>query len=193
MKPGDGALTHDRRIVSTWQVVGFAKKGVGTLSFVWTEERVQILRQVWSEDYAAIHRALGVSEDELSNDAIKNKARRLQLKAPDKRRTNGRKKAEPADPACLILAKWRVLPKVDYLLVRHSGLGETIWTIESERCRWPVGDPRSEGFYLCGNEADIGTDAYGEPKTLPYCKMHCADAHQPPHRSGRIRLPRWTR
>jgi GcrA cell cycle regulator len=36
-----------------------------------------------------------------------------------------------------------------------------------DRCKWPVGDPRSPGFFYCGGEREDPTN----PKT-PYCAEH---------------------
>lgn len=42
---------------------------------------------------------------------------------------------------------------------------KTIDTLEADDCRWPIGDPRRDGFHFCG-----------EPKALgrPYCAHHSA-------------------
>ncbi len=52
----------------------------------------------------------------------------------------------------------------------------TIITVESAKCRWPVGDPQESGFYLCG----AGTTAEHS-----YCDHHMKMAYTPPSRTRR--------
>lgn len=42
--------------------------------------------------------------------------------------------------------------------------------LENHHCRWPVGDPKHEGFGFCGGPRVIG---------LPYCEAHARRAYQP--------------
>ena len=37
------------------------------------------------------------------------------------------------------------------------------------QCRWPIGDPDSEGFHFCGRPVFVGK---------PYCYEHCKQAYQ---------------
>ena len=37
------------------------------------------------------------------------------------------------------------------------------------QCRWPIGDPDSEGFHFCGAQVFVGK---------PYCYEHCKQAYQ---------------
>ncbi len=39
----------------------------------------------------------------------------------------------------------------------------TILSVNAAMCRWPVGDPQSESFYLCGAAKKSDT---------PYCERH---------------------
>jgi GcrA cell cycle regulator len=47
---------------------------------------------------------------------------------------------------------------------------KTVTTLEPRDCRWPIGDPRQEGFHFCG-----------EPKVpgQSYCSEHLRLAFQP--------------
>lgn len=45
-------------------------------------------------------------------------------------------------------------------------------------CRWPVGDPRKEGFGFCGGEKVVGHS---------YCERHCRRAYRAPE--PRVRRP----
>jgi hypothetical protein len=50
--------------------------------------------------------------------------------------------------------------------------------LESDDCRWPLGEPRSPHFHFCGAKQLPGS---------PYCERHCRIAFYPPKR--RIRPP----
>lgn len=48
---------------------------------------------------------------------------------------------------------------------------KSLLELNTETCRWPVGDPATEDFYFCGGQAFAGK---------PYCATHCRLAYQPP-------------
>lgn len=41
--------------------------------------------------------------------------------------------------------------------------------LKPNQCRWPIGDPDSEGFHFCGQPVFVGK---------PYCYEHCRQAYQ---------------
>ena len=47
---------------------------------------------------------------------------------------------------------------------------KTIATLEAKDCRWPIGDPRREGFHFCGAPRLAGR---------PYCELHWRMSFQP--------------
>ena len=49
----------------------------------------------------------------------------------------------------------------------------TIMMLTEQTCRWPIGDPGSEGFTFCGRRSDTG---------VPYCTTHARIAYQPAER-----------
>ena len=48
---------------------------------------------------------------------------------------------------------------------------KTITSLEPRDCRWPIGDPRQEGFHFCGAPQVAGQS---------YCSEHLRLAFQPP-------------
>lgn len=46
----------------------------------------------------------------------------------------------------------------------------TIMNLTEATCRWPIGEPGTEGFYFCGGRSITG---------LPYCTQHARLAYQP--------------
>lgn len=53
---------------------------------------------------------------------------------------------------------------------------KTVATLETGDCRWPIGDPRHEGFHFCGAQQVVGR---------PYCTEHCAQSYE----AAKARLP----
>ena len=49
----------------------------------------------------------------------------------------------------------------------------TIMMLTEQSCRWPIGDPGSEGFSFCGKRSETG---------IPYCGHHARIAYQPVER-----------
>ncbi|WP_334175797.1 GcrA family cell cycle regulator [Pseudoxanthobacter sp.] len=49
----------------------------------------------------------------------------------------------------------------------------TIMMLTEQSCRWPIGDPGSEGFSFCGKRSETG---------IPYCAHHARIAYQPVER-----------
>ena len=53
---------------------------------------------------------------------------------------------------------------------RHEEPGSaTVLTLGAHMCKWPIGDPSSEGFTFCGRRSSEG----------PYCVEHARVAYQP--------------
>ena len=53
----------------------------------------------------------------------------------------------------------------------------TVLTLGAHMCKWPIGDPSSDGFSFCGRRSDDDG---------PYCVEHARVAYQPSQkRTGR--------
>jgi GcrA cell cycle regulator len=115
---------------------------------VWTDERIEQLRELWAEGLTTgeIGKRLGVSKN-----AVVGKAHRLELKgrpSPIKR-----SKTPRAAPAA---------PKEKDQKIR------SVVDLSAHTCRWPIGDPREPGFHFCGAPSMA---------TKPYCEKHAAIAY----------------
>lgn len=110
---------------------------------VWTDDRIAKLKKFWSDGLTTgeIGKRLGVSKN-----AVVGKAHRLKLKGrPSPIRRAGTKPAPKKETHVYTLAD-----------------------LNSQTCRWPIGDPKEEDFYFCGKPVIQGK---------PYCLDHCAAAY----------------
>jgi GcrA cell cycle regulator len=163
----------------------------------WTDERVELLRKLWSDGLSASQIAAQLGG--VSRNAVIGKVHRLKLSS------RGRATAAPVrqkktvhapsavKQAPRAAAPMRAMPvsigatalqtqfDVEPAVVRHVvravenvvvPISRRLQLIQlSERtCKWPNGDPLTEDFNFCGNEAaDSG----------PYCAYHSRIAFQP--------------
>lgn len=54
-----------------------------------------------------------------------------------------------------------------------AGDGITLEQLTNATCRWPRGEPGTDGFRYCGASADLTKDR-------PYCNTHRRMAYEPP-------------
>lgn len=133
----------------------------------WTDERVDLLKQLWGEGKTAaeIAKVLG---DGITRNAVIGKAHRLKLSSrlsPIQQNTSKKVKPEAVAPRI-------VKPAIK--LPEFKGLELDLVDLKERMCRWPSGDPREESFSFCGCETVAG---------LPYCEVHCRAAYQVPTRT----------
>ncbi len=163
----------------------------------WTDERVELLRKLWSEGLSASQIAAQLGG--VSRNAVIGKVHRLKLSArgrataaPARQKkaaqgSSGAKIAARAAPtarpmtmtigATALQAQFdaepvarQVLRPVTNVVVPISRRLQLIQLTE-RTCKWPNGDPLTEDFNFCGNDA---------AETGPYCSYHARIAFQPP-------------
>ena len=161
----------------------------------WTEDRIEILKKLWSEGFSAsqIANELGA----VTRNAVIGKVHRLGLsgraKAP---MTQSQRPKKPAtrqpqttqaprahsplqiagntaikiDTLPAIKPQIDLRPKIYSLseppLVENAGILE----LSEQTCKWPVGDPGDNSFHFCARRSDSG---------IPYCAYHARVAYQP--------------
>ncbi len=154
----------------------------------WTDERVEILKQLWTDGLSAsqIARKMGG----ITRNAVIGKVHRLGLsgRATPARVTTVRINAG-ADPMRT------TTPSLPGRSTRYSSnnidelkdqvMPEPILSPEKRAsvlhltehtCKWPVGDPGATDFHFCGVRTKTGS---------PYCTTHAAQAYQPLERRRR--------
>lgn len=151
----------------------------------WTDERVETLKKLWQDGLSAsqIAKQLGgvtrnavigkVHRLGLSGRAAPSKPARPVFKAPRPARPAAqpaapRRIAEPAvAQAAAVPAPTPVPSPVRY--VEEAPGSATVLTLGAHMCKWPIGDPSSDGFTFCGRRQSEG----------PYCTEHARVAYQP--------------
>lgn len=120
----------------------------------WTDERIDILKQLWEKGLSASQIAEELGG--VTRNAVIGKAHRLGLKSrPSPVKAGGAKKAAAAAPK-----KPKVVTKPKRV---------TLLDLSDKICKWPHGHPGEEDFHFCGKPVQAG---------FPYCSEHCAVAYQ---------------
>jgi len=150
----------------------------------WTDERVTTLKKLWLDGLSAsqIAKQLGG----VTRNAVIGKVHRLGLSgraAPSQPARPAFKAPRPARPAAttmpsaprrVIAAEPAALPAVaqqpSVPAFRDEQPGSaTVLTLGAHMCKWPIGDPSTDGFTFCGRRSSDG----------PYCGEHASIAYQP--------------
>ena len=158
----------------------------------WNDERVELLKKLWSEGLSASQiagRLGGVTRNAVIGKVhrlgLSGRATTARLKSHRPRaRTNAQQNvkrlAKPAsrfaqvgNPAVRALYQPEVEPFVPTADEIEIPMAErqSIETLTECNCRWPIGDPQSADFHFCNQKKVSG---------LPYCEFHARRAFQPP-------------
>jgi GcrA cell cycle regulator len=158
----------------------------------WNDERVELLKKLWSEGLSASQIAGRLGS--VTRNAVIGKVHRLGLSG---RATTSRMKSHrPRQRVAKRMAKARFAnvgnpalralyhpeaepftPAVEELVIPLAER-KYIQTLSECSCRWPIGDPQLADFHFCGKTKVAG---------LPYCEFHARRAFQPPQVKRRDR------
>jgi GcrA cell cycle regulator len=161
----------------------------------WTDERVELLKKLWTDGLSASQIAGELGG--LTRNAVIGKVHRLGLsgraKAPSSATPRPRKMRPPmmrtARPAmrgntalATHAAPMYELEPEPELIDNIIPLGQrcSILELTEATCHWPIGDPGTPEFFFCGGKAGNG---------LPYCAYHSRIAYQPVNDRRRDRRP----
>ncbi|MDQ0392573.1 GcrA family cell cycle regulator [Labrys monachus] len=161
----------------------------------WTDERVELLKKLWSEGLSAS--AIATELGGVTRNAVIGKVHRLGLSgraktpapAPQRRAKPTRTPSHPLRPQAptpVIRGNTALAPQLTPLaaveeqaepklrpvedVVVPMSERVTIMELREHMCRWPLGDPGREDFRFCGSR--VGVQG-------PYCSHHAAIAYQP--------------
>ncbi|MCA3559542.1 MAG: GcrA cell cycle regulator [Aestuariivirga sp.] len=170
----------------------------GGAKLSWTDERVELLKKLWTEGLSASQIA-GRLGNGVTRNAVIGKVHRLNLsgrvqqqrvtapRAPRKQRepslaprAGGSMPSMPTAGSAALKPMMRAethirpaaIPEPQPLrLVDLPKDGRvTILHLSDKTCKWPIGDPGSEDFCFCG---------HGPREGSPYCEYHARLAYQP--------------
>ena len=161
----------------------------------WTDERVELLKKLWAEGLSASQIAAQLGS--VTRNAVIGKVHRLKLSsrgrstaAPAKQKkqasTAGKSVARAASVSRHVttsigatalaqqfdaepVARYHHVRPVENVVVPISRRLQLV-QLSERTCKWPNGDPLTEDFSFCGNDA---------AETGPYCKYHARIAFQP--------------
>jgi GcrA cell cycle regulator len=162
----------------------------------WTEERVELLKKLWSDGLSASQIAGELGS--VTRNAVIGKVHRLGLsgraKNPAASSTPRPRKAPTRSPSHPMTGNGgghgmtrganalapqfapeaeaqaeQALPLPEDVVVPFSER-VTIMDLREYMCRWPMGDPTTPEFRFCGGRSQTG---------MPYCTYHARIAYQP--------------
>jgi GcrA cell cycle regulator len=151
----------------------------------WTDERVELLKKLWSDGLSASQIAGELGG--ITRNAVIGKVHRLGLSGRAQSANAGvpRQRKARAPGQMLRIARGAIRgntalahvyeieaeaePEVFDNIIPMTQR-RTILELTESTCRWPVGDPGSGDFFFCGGNTVGG---------LPYCAGHARLAYQP--------------
>ena len=158
----------------------------------WNDERVEVLKKLWSEGLSASQIASRLGS--VTRNAVIGKVHRLGLSGrattsrmkshrPRPRQNLVKRAAKPRFAAVGNTALQKLyladvepyVPPVEEIVIPLAER-KTIQTLLENHCRWPIGDPQEADFHFCGKNKVTG---------LPYCEFHARRAFQPPQTTRR--------
>ena len=159
----------------------------------WTDERVDLLKKLWSEGLSASQIAGELGG--VTRNAVIGKVHRLGLsgraKAPQPvasrpkkpvtrpATSSGSGEGGPVSVGATALkaetqpaARPQAAPAPQLTSLSDEPLipNASVLQINEQTCKWPVGDPSSADFHFCARRSDVG---------IPYCAYHARIAYQP--------------
>ncbi|MGD9915205.1 MAG: GcrA family cell cycle regulator [Rhizobiaceae bacterium] len=169
---------------------------------MWTDERVELLRKLWSEGLSASQIAAHLGG--VSRNAVIGKVHRLKLSSRGRATTAA---ARPKKQAVGHSTTRSVSRTATVTRVATATVGATALQVQFEvepyvrprpqenvvvpisrrlqliqlterTCKWPNGDPLTEEFHFCGNDS---------AESGPYCNYHAGVAFQPASERRRMR------
>jgi len=151
----------------------------------WTDERVELLKKLWSDGLSASQIAAELGG--ITRNAVIGKVHRLGLSGRAKSTSSGTPRPRKARSPSHMLRIGRSAIRGNTALAHAYelevdaepelieniipiGQRRTLLELNEQTCRWPIGDPGSGDFFFCGGNTVTG---------LPYCAFHSRVAYQP--------------
>ncbi|MBV44273.1 MAG: GcrA cell cycle regulator [Rhodobiaceae bacterium] len=143
----------------------------------WTEDRVEVLKRLWSDGLSAsqIARELG----DVTRNAVIGKVHRLGLagRASPTRPKSRLRHRDPTEYSSSYSSDpgSRIGDGIEPLVLPEPAVSENgdpinILTLNEKVCKWPIGEPGDKDFRFCGRKKSGGSS---------YCAEHTQLAYQP--------------
>lgn len=167
----------------------------------WTNERVELLKQMWTEGLSASNIA-GRLGDGITRNAVIGKVHRLGLsgratpaRTASPRPRRPRQPSHPGRVSTMPTAGANALkpqayerraprpepepvPEPLHLVNLPKSERLSLLMLNENTCRWPIGEPGTEDFFFCGMAPHA---------SQPYCEYHTRMAYQPLHERRRAK------
>ena len=161
----------------------------------WTDERVELLKKLWSDGLSASQIAAELGG--ITRNAVIGKVHRLGLSGRAKSASTAAPRQRKARASAHMMRMARASIRGNTALAHAYefeteaapelieniipiGQRRTLLELTEQTCRWPIGDPGSSDFFFCGGNTIAG---------LPYCAFHSRLAYQPAADRRRDRRP----
>jgi len=149
----------------------------------WTDERVELLKKLWTDGLSASQIAAELGG--VTRNAVIGKVHRLGLSGRGQP-TSSIKRQRRTHPSGI--RRVRQMISVGNLALKADAMAEaelqprrnvvvpiprklSIFQLTERTCKWPIGDPGQEDFHFCGHDS---------LENLPYCEYHAGVAYQAP-------------
>lgn len=134
----------------------------------WTKDRIDRLKALWRDGVTAELIARDLAHG-ITRSAVLGKVHRMGLSAG--RTSSPTRKRQESGPGPATAARERIeAAALDQGRdVAPDVARASVLTVRRQECRWPIGDPRSPGFGLCGRARERGA----------YCHAHAGLAYRP--------------
>lgn len=150
----------------------------------WTEERVALLRKLWTEDFSASRIAAELGG--VSRSAVIGKIHRLGLCGRGKPTWSTKRQPRPRVPpsqrqVCRTASIGNTAlkmrpelfeepqPQPSDSIVVPIARKLTIEKLTEHTCKWPIGEPGHQEFHFCGHDS---------LEAMPYCQYHARLAYR---------------
>jgi len=152
----------------------------------WTDERVELLKKLWTDGLSASQIAAELGG--ITRNAVIGKVHRLGLSGRAKSPSSAAPRQRRARPSHMMRVPRTAMRGNTALATSYAydleveaepepieniipiGQRRTLLELNESTCRWPIGDPSGTEFYFCGGPPITG---------LPYCSYHSRIAYQP--------------
>lgn len=150
----------------------------------WTDDRVDLLRKLWTDGLSASQIAAELGG--VTRNAVIGKVHRLGLsgrvkgasqgggsrRKPTKTAASGYSKSSKTNSSSTRGPKTQPAPRPAPIVdvPEPTPLMFDLLQLTESTCKYPIGDPQEAGFGFCGHKAREGD---------PYCEYHCRLTYQP--------------